>query len=210
MPDQNSVTEDMIRDMAREVRGGIGRIFLHWTGGHYGVNEDAYHLCIDRDGTVYVNCKSFLSYKPHTWNHNHGAIAISLCCGYEGECWAPVGKDASLLDIAYESDRPARPDCAVINYGDEPPTRRQINEMARIVAILCRELCLPIDEDTVMTHCEIAFVDGYGPGDGDPDMRWDLWFLPEPGSLGGALYPGGLLLRAKAQYYLDTMDEEAR
>ena len=150
MLNANPVTEDMIRDMAREARSGIRRIFLHWTGGHYGHNEEAYHICIDRDGTVYLNCKSFLSFKAHTWMHNAGAIGIAL---------------------------------------------------------LCRELCLPLAEDTVMTHCEIAFVDGYGPGDGDPDMRWDLWFLPEPNTLGGALYPGGLLLRAKAQYYLDTAEE---
>ena len=206
MLNQNPVTEEMIRDMARAVRGGICRIFLHWTGGHYGTNEDAYHLCIDRDGTVYLNCKSFLSFKPHTWMHNRGAIAIALCCGYDGECWAPAGKDAGQLDTAYESGRVAKTDCAVINYGEEPPTRKQIEVMAKLVAILCHELRLPIEEDTVMTHCEIAFIDGYGPGDGDPDMRWDLWFLPEPGTPDGSLYPGGLLLRAKAQYYLDTME----
>ena len=167
MLDANTVTEDMIRDMAREARSGIRHIFLHWTGGHYGHNEEAYHICID----------------------------------------PPAGKDASLLDVAYENDHLARTDCAVIDYGEEPPTRKQIEAMAKIVALLCRELCLPLAEDTVMTHCEIAFVDGYGPGDGDPDMRWDLWFLPEPNTLGGALYPGGLLLRAKAQYYLDTAEE---
>ena len=187
MLNANPATEDMIRDMAREARNGIRRIFLHWTGGHYGHNEDAYHICIDWDGTVYVNCKSFLSFKAHTLNHNTGAIGIALLCGYDGHCWTPAGKDASLLDVAYENDHMARTDCAVIDYGEE---------------------CLPLAEDTVMTHCEIAFVDGYGPGDGDPDMRWDLWFLPEPDTLGGALYPGGLLLRAKAQYYLDTAEEE--
>ena len=74
MLNANPVTEDMIRDMAREARSGIRRIFLHWTGGHYGHNEDAYHICIDRDGTVYLNCKSFLSFKAHTWMHNVGAI----------------------------------------------------------------------------------------------------------------------------------------
>ena len=95
--------------------------------------------------------------------------------------------------MAYENDHLARTDCAVIDYGEEPPTQKQIEVMAKIVALLCRELCLPLAEDTVMTHCEMAFVDGYGPGDGDPDMRWDLWFLPEPNTLGGALYPGGLL-----------------
>ena len=208
MLNANPVTEDMIRDMAREARSGIRRIFLHWTGGHYGHNEEAYHICIDRDGTVYLNCKSFLSFKAHTWMHNTGAIGIALLCGYDAHCWAPAGKDASLLDVAYENDHLARTDCAVIDYGEEPPTRKQIEVMAKIVALLCQELCLPLAEDTVMTHCEIAFVDGYGPGDGDPDMRWDLWFLPEPNTLGGALYPGGLLLRAKAQYYLDTAEEE--
>ena len=208
MLNDNPVTEEMIRDMAREAKNGIRRIFLHWTGGHYGHNEDAYHICIDRNGEVYLNCKSFINFKTHTWMHNSGAIGIALLCGYDAHCWAPAGKDASLLDVAYESDRPARNDCAVIDYGEEPPTPRQIKAMAKVVALLCRELCLPLTEDTVMTHCEIAFVDGYGPGDGDPDMRWDLWFLPEAGTTDGALYPGGMLLRANAQYYLDTAEAE--
>ena len=208
MLNNNPVTEEMIRDMAREVRGGIYRIFLHWSGGHYGCNEDAYHICIDRNGEVYINCKSFLSLKAHTYMHNAGAIGIALLCGYEGRCWTPAGKDAAQLDVAYSSDHPARDGCPVIDYGEEPPTRKQIEVMAKVVAVLCRELCLPVEEDTVMTHCEIAFADGYGPGDGDPDMRWDLWFLPEPGVPGGALFPGGLLLRAKAQFYLDTAEKE--
>ena len=209
MPNYNPVTEEMIRDMAREARPGIQHIYLHWTGGHYGNNEDAYHLCIDRDGTVYLNCKSFLSFKAHTYMHNSGAIGIALLCGYDGHCWAPAGKIAGLVDVAFENDHMARTDCAIIDYGEEPPTQQQIEVMAKIVAILCRELRLPLTDDTVMTHCEIAFIDGYGPGDGDSDMRWDLWFLPEPGTLNGELYPGGVLLRAKAQYYLDTMPEMA-
>ena len=208
MLNNDPVTEEVIRDMAREVRGGIYRIFLHWSGGHYGCNEDAYHICIDRNGEVYINCKSFLSFKAHTYMHNTGAIGIALLCGYEGRCWTPVGKDASKLDVAYLNGHPAQTGCPVIDYGEEPPTRKQIEAMAKIVALLCRELNLPIEEDTVMTHCEIAFVDGYGPGDGDPDMRWDLWFLPESGAFGGILFPGGLLLRAKAQYYLDTAEAE--
>ena len=112
------------------------------------------------------------------------------------------------MDVAYECDRLVRPDCAAIDYGEDPPTQKQIDALAKIVALLCHELWLPLDEDTVTTHCEIAFIDGYGPGDGDPDMRWDLWFLPEPTTLQGELYPGGMLLRAKAQYYLDTAEVE--
>ena len=30
------VTEETLREMAREVRNGIRRIYLHWTAGHYG------------------------------------------------------------------------------------------------------------------------------------------------------------------------------
>ena len=92
MLNSNPATEDMIRDMAREARSGIRRIFLHWTGGHYGHNEEAYQICIDRDGTVYLNCKSFLSFKAHTWMHNTGAIGIALLCGCDAHCWAPAGK----------------------------------------------------------------------------------------------------------------------
>ena len=92
MLNANPVTEDMIRDMAREARSGIRRIFLHWTGGHYGHNEEAYHICIDRDGTVYLNCKSFLSFKAHTWMHNTGAIGIALLCGYDRERCQPAGR----------------------------------------------------------------------------------------------------------------------
>ena len=55
MLNANPATEDMIRDMAREARNGIRRIFLHWTGGRYGHNEDAYHICIDWDGKHDIN-----------------------------------------------------------------------------------------------------------------------------------------------------------
>ena len=44
------IEEQELREMARSARGCIQRIFLHWSGGHYGANEDAYHLCVDRDG----------------------------------------------------------------------------------------------------------------------------------------------------------------
>ena len=58
-----------------------------------------------------------------------------------------------------------------------------------------------------MTHCEAAFQDGYGPGDDDPEMRWDLWFLPDV-ALHGELYPGGDLIRGKAIFYQCEMAEE--
>ena len=204
------IDEKRLRAMAREVRSCIKDIYLHWTAGYYGQDYDEYHLCIDCDGTVYVNCQSLLEFKQHTYQRNHGSVGIALCCGVDARSWLPDGCSGFDVEQAYEMPHCAKTECALIDFGPEPPTDVQIDVMAKVVAALCDELRLPITPETVMTHCEIAFVDGYGPGDGDPDMRWDLWFLPEPGSLGGALYPGGLLLRAKAQYYLDTMDEEAR
>ena len=96
-------------------------------------------------------------------------------------------------------------DCeARINFGDEPPTEKQIDTMAKLVAILCKELGLTISMDTVITHCEIAFKDGYGPGGSDPDMRWDLWFLPDD-ACHGELTPGGEVIRGKALFYQQKM-----
>ena len=48
--------------------------------------------------------------------------------------------------------------------------------MAKVVAKLCIEIGLYIDGD-VWTHAEVANFDGYGIGDGDPDLRWDLYGL---------------------------------
>ena len=72
--------------------------------------------------------------------------------------------------------------------------------MAKIVALLCLYLDIPITEDTVMTHAEAAVADGYGPCSGDPEIRWDLWFLPDP-TIGSDLYPGGEVIRGKAAWY---------
>ena len=49
------IEEQELREMARPARGAIQHIYLHWSGGHYGVNEDAYHLCVDRDGKHDIN-----------------------------------------------------------------------------------------------------------------------------------------------------------
>ena len=81
--------------------------------------------------------------------------------------------------------------------------------MAKLVAILCEELGLAPDKDSVQTHCEIAFKDHYGPGSGDPYTKWDLWFLPDF-IHGGVLVPGGALLRGKALFYRQEMRQERK
>ena len=113
-------------------------------------------------------------YKSHTWRRNSRSIGVTLCCA----------KDAIL---AYK--------CNPV-FGAYPPTELQVEQMAIVVAILCHELELEINNDTVLTHAEAASRDQYGPGQGDPDMRWDLYMLkgmPET----RALRPGGVLLRKK-------------
>ena len=71
------------------------------------------------------------------------------------------------------------------------------------------ELDFPNSSDRVMTHCEIAFRDGYGPGSGDPETKWDLWFLPD-NARNNRLCPGGCLIRGKAAYYLWDMKHKKK
>lgn len=70
--------------------------------------------------------------------------------------------------------------------------------MACAVAIICKYGNIPIDDVSVMTHCEIATEDGYGPGSGDSETRWDLWYLPD---YDGVMKPGGQVIRGKALWY---------
>ena len=202
------IEETELREMARAALGKVQRIYLHWSGGHYGVNEDAYHLCIDKDGQVYVNCDGFSEKKAHTWLRNSNSMAISLLCCHDGNCWPPGNGNVRTTTAVYAGDGGAGPNDAVIKYGSEPPTEIQIEVMAKLVALLCEELGLVIDKDNVQTHCEIAFKDHYGPGSGDPYSKWDLWFLPDYRHH-GALVPGGALLRGKALFYRNEMRKSA-
>ena len=59
-------------------------------------------------------------------------------------------------------------------------------------------LGLPIDDSTVLSHAEAATLDGYGPGSGDADTRWDLAYVP---TSGGGLIEGGDFIRQLAQHY---------
>lgn len=74
----------------------------------------------------------------------------------------------------------------------------------------CRDACCYYDAPSgvdlglsvanIYTHAEMAAFDGYGIGSGDPDMRWDLLYVPDYGD-GGRLVPGGELIRGKTKYY---------
>ena len=157
----------------------ISQIYLHWTAGRYGQLYDDYHFNIDADGSsVYQTCTQLTELKSHTWQRNTGAIGIALCCA----CGA-------LPHNGRDTD-----------FGKFPPTPRQIDAAGKLVAKLAQGLNIPIDRRNILTHCEAALIDGYGPYSGDAETRWDLWYLRDsPGD--GAMKPGGQVIRGKALWY---------
>ena len=171
---------EMVRCLAKSAYGQIDNIYLHWTAGRYGQCYDSYHICIDKDGEIYIMCDDFTERKNHTWKRNSDSIGIAMNCCYDAK--ANNGYNADL--------------------GSEPPTAAQIERMAEVVAVLAEELELPLDTSNyIMTHCEAAYKDDYGPYSGDEDTRWDLWYLPDYYGEDGKLVDGGNLLRGKAAFY---------
>ena len=94
-------------------------------------------------------------HKDHTWRRNSRAIGIALACCVDA--------------VAYAD--------GCVDFGNVPPTELQIDSMAKVVAVLCEELGLDINADTVMTHAEAADLDDYEPA--TTFERWDLWKLPD-------------------------------
>ena len=138
----------------------IKKIYLHWTAGRYDQLFNDYHICVDGGGGVHF-MGDFNEKKAHTWQRNTDAIGIALCCAY----------GASI----YEGE---------VCWGAYPPTDAQINALAKVVALLCRVFNLDMEKD-VLTHAEVATIDGYGIGSGDPETKWDLLYLPKRKGKGG-------------------------
>ncbi|WP_293729644.1 peptidoglycan recognition family protein [uncultured Phascolarctobacterium sp.] len=166
-----------LEGLACRARGQIQRLYLHWTAGRYGQFFSDYHLNIGGGGEIFQTCVSLTERKAHTWRRNTGAVGIALCCAY-----------GAFLDADGEPVYP---------QGFEP-TQAQVAKLAAVIAVLCKGMGLPPDAAHVATHCEVAELDGYGPGSGDADLRWDLAWLPDAR---GILQPGGRLLRQLAREY---------
>lgn len=163
--------------LAKRAKGQINRIYLHHTGGLYKQNwieEKDYHICIEGDGTIRVNGE-LTDFKEHTWHRNTNAIGIAICCAYRAN---PISKTE-------------------VDWNGYPPLPIQINQMAEVVAILACVLDIPIDKEHIMTHAEAADIDGYGYGSGDPETRWDLLVVDDPGT-GQKNCPGGDVIRGLA------------
>ena len=177
---QREVTLQEVYEMAREAAGTVDKIYLHWSAGRYGQFFDDYHLNIDSDGTIIATTDDLTEVLVHTWHRNTGAVGIALACCPGAE--ANSGENA--------------------DFGEYPPTADQIDTMARVVAVLCKGLGIPVDLEHVMTHCEAAEEDGYGPS--TTCERWDLWYLPDiPGD--GEMKPGGEVIRGKAIWWQDNL-----
>ena len=175
------------------------RLIIHWSAGTHTVSaldRQHYHYIIDGAGAVHrgdhpvsANAGPLVAgrYAAHTLTANTGSIGIALCCASEAQ--ACSGRDT--------------------DFGGEPPTVVQIETLAKAVAVLTACLELEINVLTVTTHCEAALFDGYGPHSGDPQLRWDLWYLPDL-PLDSALKPGGYVIRGKALWYLSEILRQRR
>ncbi len=181
------ITHKELKIMARRACGKVKKIYLHWTAGHYGQVYDDYHINIDADGKVYVTCE-FDKRLAHTKNRNSGSIGIALCCGAGATCYHLRSPDG-------------------VDFGTQPPTYVQIDKLAQVIALLTDALELPITSTTVMTHAEVAVQDGYAPDSGG-DFRWDLWFLPWVPQYRSVCL-GGVIIRERAQWYLDNIYSKA-
>lgn len=169
------VDTETLKKYASEARGRMYRASLHWTAGRYGQIYPDYHVSIDCDGRIYMPATDLTQYRMHIWQRNTGNIGIAMCGCYDAQA-----------NSGYN-----------MTYGSNPVTTAQIEAMAIIVAILVKYAGIPLDN--ILTHQEYATIDGYGPGSGDQDTRWDLWFLPDTD---GKLKPGGDVIRGKAAWYL--------
>lgn len=169
-----------------EINGHEPQIILHWTAGRYRQIFTDYHISIDDSGILHkTNNLDYLV--SATYLHNSGTIAVALNC-----CSGATPK----------------------NLGDYPPTRYQIETMARMIAIFADVMGVEIDKYHVLTHGEIAdnedgtfFYDPYGPK--HTCERWDLEFLGTDES--NSFNPfdetgkrGGDVLRGKAIWYLNN------
>lgn len=173
---QKRVTLKELKQIARQSVGCIDKIYLHWTAGRYHQFYDDYHINIDDDGAIIITCDNLTELKAHTWRRNTNAVGIALCCCYNAHA-----------NSGYDTD-----------FGEYPPTKAQIETAAKVVAALCDCLGLAVTRSNVMTHCEAAMEDDYGPFSGDPETRWDLWYLPD---YDGDMKPGGDVIRGKAIWW---------
>lgn len=168
-----------LKEIICKYRGRIDRVYLHWTAGKYGQYFSDYHINIDDDGKIFMPSDNLLICRYHTWRRNSEAVGIAVCA-----CYGAQAKNGINAD-----------------FGDYPVTEKQIETMSIIVALFRKYGGVSLND--VLTHCEIAYEDGYGPYSGDEETRWDLWYLPD-NAYAGKMRGGGEVIRGKARWYLEN------
>lgn len=194
------VTLDELRELLRLAAGRIFNVYLHWSAGHYGQPSPKYHINIGPDGEIIISTDDMAAVLEHTWRRNTGALGVTMnCCAFAtsenlGNPHLLDGLTGEALDAKIDELNAEQ-----IPY--EPPTAAQIETMAAICAVAAAEFGWEIDCPPIWTHAEIATEDGYGPGQGDPDTRWDLLFLPGDFTW----WTGGERIRQRAREIRATM-----
>lgn len=138
-----------LSDYTTEARGVKDLIILHWSASDYDAVFSDYHINITGDGAIWID-GSLSDRRSHVAGRNTPSIGISLSCS----------AGASVTREGY------------VTRGMYPPKEIQLDTLAKVVAKLCIEIGIPLEN--VYTHSEIAELDGYGITSGDPDLRWDL------------------------------------
>ena len=57
------INHEQLRILARNAKGGITHIYLHWTAGTYEQVFDDYHINIGEQGELYLTCNMLREYK---------------------------------------------------------------------------------------------------------------------------------------------------
>jgi hypothetical protein len=168
MPSTSIDIKDRVIPAAWMPDAKITGIVFHWTAGQNKASEldrSHYHLLIEADGkhvrgipTIDLNSlpKSKVGYAAHTLNCNTGFIGVSLC-GMAGAIENPF------------------------SAGKQPITRVQWDELANVLAQLCKRYGIKVSRKTVLSHAEVQTNLGI-----KQKGKWDIARLPFDTSIQGA------------------------
>lgn len=150
----------------------ITGIVFHWTAGQNKASDldrSHYHVLIEGDGkhvrgvpSIDLNSlpKAKAGYAAHTLNCNTGFIGVSLC-GMAG-----------AIEIPFSA-------------GKQPITRIQWDELANLLAQLCKRYGIKVSRKTVLSHAEVQTNLGI-----KQKGKWDIARLPFDASIHGAVAIG--------------------
>ena len=158
------------------------QIYLHWAGTPYNAAPSVYNSIAKGDGTLVRSHAYGAGGLRHTYGRNSRGVGLSIAAmGVKGGKW---------------SEKRA--------WKEFPPTNAQLNAMtaeAARIAIAWGWKKSDISKSKILTHAEAALQDGYGPGSGDSQMRWDYHYM-NPGGRPGS---GGEILRNMIRKHYDLM-----